>query len=165
MGEKPVSLASKMPETVKMSDKEIAECKEAFGLFDTDSGGTIDAQELGTAMTALGFNPKKQEIKKMVDDLDKDSDGTIDFEEFMILMSGKMSEKDAKADMVKAFKLFDASGGGKIAFKDLKAVASELGEAMSEADLQGMMDEADTDGDGAINEAEFLAVMKSVNLY
>merc|ERR1712010_241551 len=154
-----------MPETVKMSDKEIAECKEAFDLFDVDSGGTIDAEELGTAMTALGFNPKKQEIKKMVDDLDKDSDGTIDFDEFMILMSGKMSEKDAKADMAKAFKLFDADGTGKVTFKNLKAIAGELGEAMSDGDLQGMMDEADTDGDGAINEAEFLAVMKSVNLW
>ena len=41
-------------------------------------------------MTALGFNPKKAEIKKMVDDMDKDSDGTIDFDEFMQLMSGKM---------------------------------------------------------------------------
>lgn len=41
-------------------------------------------------MTALGFTPKKAEIKKMVDDLDKDGDGTIDFEEFLLLMSGKM---------------------------------------------------------------------------
>ena len=67
--------------------------------------------------------------------------------------------------MVKAFKLFDADGAGKISFKNLKAVAAELGESMSDGDLQGMMDEADTDGDGAINEAEFLAVMKSVNLF
>jgi len=149
----------------KMSEKEIAECKEAFDLFDMDGGGTIDLAELGTAMTALGFNPKKAEIKKMVDDMDKDSDGTIDFDEFMQLMSGKMSDKDAKNDMVKAFKLFDADGAGKISFKNLKAVAAELGESMSDGDLQGMMDEADTDGDGAINEAEFLAVMKSVNLF
>merc|ERR1711990_1239111 len=96
-----------------------------------------------------------------VDDLDEDGDGTIDFEEFMMLMSGK----DAKADMQKAFKLFDADGAGKISFKQLKAVATELGESMSDADLQGMMDEADTDGDGVINEAEFLAVMKAVNLW
>merc|ERR1712070_1218153 len=149
----------------KMSDKEIAECKEAFDLFDADNGGTIDIEELGTAMTALGFTPKKAEIKKMVDDLDKDGDGTIDFEEFMMLMSGKMSDKDAKADMQKAFKLFDADGAGKISFKQLKAVATELGESMSDADLQGMMDEADTDGDGVINEAEFLTVMKAVNLW
>ena len=75
------------------------------------------------------------------------------------------SEKDGKADMLKAFKLFDVDGKGKISFKNLKAIAAELGESMSEGDLQGMMDEADSDGDGAINESEFLAVMKSVNLF
>ena len=67
--------------------------------------------------------------------------------------------------MIKAFKLFDADGKGKISFNNLKAVAKELGETMSDADLQGMMDEADTDGDGSISEDEFLKVMKEVNLY
>merc|ERR1711998_300222 len=157
-----------LPKTMalrKMSDKEIAECKEAFDLFDADNGGTIDIAEMGTAMTALGFTPKKAEVKKMVDDLDKDSDGTIDFQEFLTLIAGKMSTKDLKDDMIKAFKLFDADGVGKISFKNLKAVAKELGESMSDEDLQGMMDEADTDGDGAINEEEFLKVMKEVNLF
>merc|ERR1712138_17562 len=99
------------------------EMREAFDLFDSDGGGTIDASELGTAMEALGFNVKKGEIKKMVDDLDKDGNGTIDWYEFMILMGGKMSEKDMKDDMIKAFKLFDVEGTGKVSFKNLKAVA------------------------------------------
>ena len=32
---------------------------------------------------ALGFEPKKEEIKKMIADIDKDGSGTIDFEEFL----------------------------------------------------------------------------------
>lgn len=35
------------------------------------------------AMRALGFEPKKEEIKKMIADIDKDGNGTIDFEEFL----------------------------------------------------------------------------------
>merc|ERR1711959_342528 len=149
----------------ELSDQQIKEMREAFDLFDTDGGGTIDAAELETAMTALGFTPNKGEINKMVGDLDKDGDGTIDWDEFMLLMGGKMSDKDMKDDMIKAFKLFDTEGTGKVSFKNLKAVAQELGESMSDKDLQGMMDEADTDGDGEINEEEFLAVMKEVNLW
>merc|ERR1712139_485578 len=116
-------------------------------------------------MEALGFKPAKGEVEKMVSDMDKDGDGTIAFKEFLMMMSNKVSDKDAKDDMIKAFKLFDTEGSGKISFKNLKAVASELGEAMTDAELQGMMDEADNDGDGEISEAEFLAVMKAVNLY
>ena len=32
---------------------------------------------------ALGFEPKKEEIKKMIADIDKDGSGTIDFDEFL----------------------------------------------------------------------------------
>jgi len=116
-------------------------------------------------MTALGFHPKKAEIQKMVNDMDKDSDGSIDFDEFLVLMGASFESKDAREDMVKAFKLFDADSKGKIKFADLKTIATELGEKMSDSELQGMMDEADTDGDGAVNEDEFLRVMKAVNLY
>ena len=46
------------------------------------------------AMWALGFEPKKEEIKKMIAETDKEGIGTIYFEEFFAIMSVKMSEKD-----------------------------------------------------------------------
>ena len=41
-------------------------------------------------MRALGFEPKKEEIKKMIADIDKDGTGTIDFQEFLGMMTAKM---------------------------------------------------------------------------
>lgn len=41
-------------------------------------------------MRALGFEPKKEEIKKMISDIDKDGSGTIDFQEFLEMMTAKM---------------------------------------------------------------------------
>lgn len=38
---------------------------------------------LAVAMRALGFEPKKEEVKKMIADIDRDGSGTIDFEEFL----------------------------------------------------------------------------------
>ena len=52
--------------------------------------GTIDAKELKVAMRALGFEPKKEEVKKMIADIDKDGNGTIDFQEFLEMMTAKM---------------------------------------------------------------------------
>ena len=43
---------------------------------------------------------------------------------------------------------------GKISFKNLKRVAKELGERMTDEELQEMIDEADRDGDGEVNEEE-----------
>lgn len=41
-------------------------------------------------MQALGFEPKKEEIKKMIAEIDKEGNGTITFEDFFAIMSVKM---------------------------------------------------------------------------
>jgi centrin-1 len=50
---------------------------------------------------ALGFEPKKEEVKKMIADIDKDGSGTIDFEEFLTMMTVKMGERDSKEEILK----------------------------------------------------------------
>jgi len=66
---------------------------------------------------------------------------------------------------LKAFRLFDDDNTGKISLKNLKRVARELGEAMTEEELQEMIDEADRNGDGEIDEEEFVRIMKKTNLF
>ncbi|KAJ6668782.1 hypothetical protein lerEdw1_012266 [Lerista edwardsae] len=117
------------------------------------------------AMRALGFEPKKEEIRKMIADIGKEGSSSIDFEDFLSMMTQKMSEKDSKEEILKAFRLFDDDATGKISFKNLKRVAKELGENLTDEELQEMIDEADRDGDGEINEQEFLRIMKKTSLY
>jgi F0F1-type ATP synthase assembly protein I len=74
------------------------------------------------------------------------------------------SEKDSREEILKAFRLFDDDETGKISFKNLKRVAKELGESMTDDELAEMIEEADRDGDGEINEEEFLRIMKKTSL-
>ncbi|MBN3272311.1 CETN1 protein, partial [Polyodon spathula] len=141
------------------------EIREAFDLFDTDGSGYIDVKELKVAMRALGFEPKKEEIKKMIVEIDKEGTGKIDFNDFLAVMTHKMVEKDSKEEILKAFRLFDDDETGKISFRNLKRVAKELGENLTDEELQEMIDEADRDGDGEVNEQEFLRIMKKTSLY
>merc|ERR1712072_464935 len=149
---------------VQVTDKERAEIKEASELFDADNSGMIDATELKGAMEALGFKPKREEIKKMLLDIDKDGNGTIEAAEFEQLMTAKLSDKDLKDDMIKAFGLFDDDSTGKITSKNLKRVAAELGETVSDEEIKEMLVMGDTDGDGEINQDEFIRIMQAVNL-
>ncbi|KAI9137157.1 Centrin-1 [Paraphysoderma sedebokerense] len=149
----------------ELTPEQKQEIREAFDLFDTDGSGTIDSKELKVAMRALGFEPKKEEIKRMISEIDKNGTGSIDFNEFLELMTGKMAERDSRTEILKAFKLFDDDNTGSISFKNLKRVARELGENLTDEELQEMIDEADRDGDGVVSEEEFLRVMKKTGLY
>merc|ERR1711881_650293 len=155
----------------ELKDEQKAEIKEAFDLFDTDGTGTIDAKELKVALRALGFEPKKEELKKLISDLDKNGgggsasagQGQLDFNEFLEIMTAKMSEKDSKEQIQKAFLLFKGPSG-KISFDDLKAVAKELGETMSDEELMEMIKEADKDEDGEVSEEEFMRIIRKSTL-
>ena len=149
----------------ELTEEQKQEIKEAFDLFDTDGSNSIDQKELKVAMRALGFEPKREEIKKLITEVDKDGSGVIDFPEFLDMMTAKMAERDPREEMLKAFRLFDDDETGKISFKNLKRVAKELGENMTDDEIAEMIEEADRDGDGEIGEEEFMRIMRKTNLF
>ena len=61
--------------------------------------GLYYSKELGTVMRSLGQNPKEEELKDMINEIDEDGNGTIDFEEFLIMMSKKMKENDSDEEL------------------------------------------------------------------
>ena len=110
-------------------------------------------------MTSLGFEAKNQIIYQMISDLDADGSGRIDFEEFIRLMTARISEKDSRDDIRKVFNLFDDEKTGYISIKNLRRVAKELGETIEDTDLQEMVERADNDNDGLVSEEEFYSIM------
>ena len=70
-----------------------------------------------------------------------------------------MSEKDSKEDAMRAFRQFDLGHTGHITFDNLKQVARELGESMTDEEIGEMIDAADLDKDGMISEDEFLRIL------
>ena len=59
----------------------------------------------------------------------------------------------------------DYNDMGKISFRNLKRITRELGENLTEEELREMIEEADRDGDGEVNQEEFLRIMKKTSLY
>ena len=65
----------------------------------------------------------------MMNDIDKNQSDAIDFDEFIEMMTTKMSDKDTREGLRKVFDLFIGDDtADKIEIKHLKRVAKELGE-------------------------------------
>ena len=116
-------------------------------------------------MSAMGFNPKKEELRELLSEFDRSGTGSIEYQDFVDLMTLKLQERDPIDEMKQAFRLFIDDGSDKISLRHLKRVAKELGETMNDEELQEMIDEADRDGDGAISEADFIRIMNKTNLF
>jgi len=149
-----------LPEHV--TPQQIADLKEAFKLFDKDGDGSITWVELGQVMKQLGQNPSDDELKDMVNEVDKDRNGTIDFHEFCIMMAPKLGDSQEVKDgeLKEAFKVFDKDGDGKISAKELKLVMNSLGEQLTDEEVASMIKDADRNGDGEIDYSEFVYMMK-----
>jgi len=137
-----------------------AELQEAFRLFDKNGDGKISSKELKDVMTQLGQKPTDKEVADMIKSVDQDHNGTIEFDEFVQLMADKLSGTIDDAEMLAAFKQFDKNGDGKITKQELKEAMHNLGQKLSDQEIEEMIKGADKNNDGSVDYKEFVAMMK-----
>ncbi|NXW10526.1 CALM protein, partial [Fregetta grallaria] len=102
--------------------------------------------------------------------------GTIDFPEFLTMMARKMKDTDSEEEIREAFRVFDKvgagtgmgtggmgevtvtpscpqpqDGNGYISAAELRHVMTNLGEKLTDEEVDEMIREADIDGDGQVN--------------
>ena len=110
-------------------------------------------------MRSLGFDTKNPAIFQMIADMDEDGNGEIEFEEFLDMMTARISDRNTKEDLERVFKLFDDKRTGEISVENLRRVAKELGEDIPEDELREIILRADLDGDGKLTFDDFYAVI------
>ncbi|XP_065408466.1 calmodulin-like protein 3 isoform X2 [Chrysemys picta bellii] len=138
----------------QLTEGQIAEFKEAFSLFDKDGDGSITTSELGTVMRSLGQNPTEAELQDMIGELDADGSGTVDFPEFLSMMARKMRDTDSEEEIREAFRVFDRDKNGYISAAELRHVMTNLGEKLTDEEVDEMIKEADSNSDGQVNYEE-----------
>ncbi|XP_013386317.1 uncharacterized protein LOC106155849 [Lingula anatina] len=71
----------------ELTSSQIAAFREIFDLFDSNGGGTIDAEEFDKTLRSVGVALSHDEIREIMCKIDKDQSGEIDFEEFLEIMT------------------------------------------------------------------------------
>lgn len=110
-------------------------------------------------MRSLGQNPTEAELREIIAEVDKNGNGKLDFPEFLSLMARKMKDADTEEEIREAFKVFDKDGNGFISAADLRHIMTNLGEKLTDEEVDEMLAEADPHRQGQINYEEFVKVM------
>ncbi|PIA61538.1 hypothetical protein AQUCO_00300812v1 [Aquilegia coerulea] len=78
-------------------------------------------------------------------------------------MAQERFSEEQISEFKEAFAIFDKDGNGCITTKELGTVMKSLNQQTTEAELQQMINEVDTDGNGTIDFSEFLNLMALQN--
>ncbi|TGO52666.1 hypothetical protein BCON_0137g00290 [Botryotinia convoluta] len=125
--------------------------------------GNITVEAFGRVMKQSGQNPSEEELAQIIKEVDLDGDGTINFDEFIAMMTGrtrqkpddsKASEDDLKAESApipvssvedpeeewkSSWKEYDHSLKGSITAAQLRQVLGNLGETISDAEIDNVI--------------------------
>merc|ERR1711884_727540 len=98
------------------------------------------------------------ELQDMMISLGAGGSGSVDFLEFLSFMAQKVRDTDGEK-LREAFKVFDRDGNGLIAAAELRHTMTRLGKTLTDEDVDEMIREADVNGDGQLNDQEFVKMM------
>ncbi|ETV86994.1 CAMK/CDPK protein kinase [Aphanomyces astaci] len=141
----------------QLTGHEINELKKQFQKIDVDGNGVITMQELALAVRDMGQDVLEGEVLTLLQGIDIDGDGSLDYKEFLAA-TVKRNTFNKQEYLAQAFNYFDTKKQGVITKDDLVRFMG------SEDHAQEVMDEIDTNGDGAISFDEFCAMMQHKNL-
>lgn len=143
--------------------KELKELRTQFSLLDSNSSGTISVDEMKVALEKAGFALAKDEIEKIIQNLDYLHDGEIHYSEF--LAATVSSKKIINEQMIwSVFKRFDIDNSNTITFQNLKEVFERLGKHFKDREINEMILEIGI-GDGEINFDQFKKLFKTSEGY
>lgn len=129
-----------------MSDQK--EYYEAFLIFDSDKDGKINAEELTYTLMTLGYILSEEEINSLIGQYGQD--GLIDFNSFCDFLTKRSKDTELEDDLMECFKEMDKDQDGKVSKKDLKYLLLSLGEKFTEEEIEEIIKQTDTTGEGYI---------------
>merc|ERR1712039_893378 len=136
-----------------LGEEQVMEIKDAFDLFDKDRSGEITIGEMLEAMRSLGYDAEH------VKNLDKDGSGALEFNEFYELLTARFSENTTRDELQRVFTLFDTDKTGEISLANMRAIADQVGDQVSDDELGDIVLKNDMNNDGQLTFEDFYNVL------
>jgi len=140
-----------------MSDN--AEYKAAFALFDKKGTGSVPSDTLGDLLRALGQNPTQADVADIIASAPRE----VDYKSFLAILNRPDGFKPAGTadEFIRGFQVFDKDGNGVIGAGELRYVLTQLGEKMSDEEVDELLKGVQIGSDGNVNYESFVRTILS----
>ncbi|XP_076057128.1 troponin C-like isoform X2 [Oratosquilla oratoria] len=148
--------------TDELDDEKMAMLRKAFAMFDSGKTGQIEKEKIRTILNTLGANYDPEELEALLEECDLEGTGKLNFDNFVKVVGHFLEEQDEEAmmkELKEAFRLYDKEGNGFIPTSSLKEILAALDDKLTDKDLDGIIEEIDTDGSGTVDFDEFMEMM------
>ena len=142
-----------------LEEDKIKECKIVFDMFDIDKDTKITTKELGDCLRVCGAAPSQQQLEMIIQGLEENGNVYISFEKFLVLLENILQNQDSEEDIINEFKKMDKLGNGTISEKDLRYLMANYENALSQEEIEDIIQEANPDQNGYINIERFTKVL------
>ena len=138
-----------------LSEKNLNFVKDSFkGKIEN---GTLDLNELKKALRKYGINlDENDSLKQLFENAEKNGNYDIDFDQFIDMISSKLSDIYSLNELSKFFSLIiGEENTDKIDFQILRKLNMDL----TDEEIMKLIKQADTDGDNKINFEDFSGII------
>ena len=152
--------------TPVLTRKELGAVKKMFRLFQ-DRDGTIDPHEVIISMQTLKLNEKSPIIYELFEEFDtpENSKNRLDYEQFVDLLSQKLSDKESQKAIERFYEAFLANSNKEtIDFDVIKQVAQDVGDDITDEQIRKLLERCAQNGKDMTFEEFYDVMTKKVNL-
>ncbi|XP_076463633.1 neo-calmodulin-like [Babylonia areolata] len=136
------------------------ELQEAF-IMNCSPDNTIGVNKLGVVVRSVGRAPTESQLKTLITEFENRGKRTLTLQEVEAILNKYVFAPETSDNLREAFRIFDKDGNGMINAAELRHVLTNLGEKLTDEEVDEMIREADITGDGQVNYNEFVKVMEN----
>eukprot|EP01105_Mastigella_eilhardi_P011672 TRINITY_DN2684_c0_g1_i1.p2 TRINITY_DN2684_c0_g1~~TRINITY_DN2684_c0_g1_i1.p2 ORF type:complete len:137 (-),score=49.41 TRINITY_DN2684_c0_g1_i1:72-482(-) len=130
-----------------LSDEQLAELGEGFGIIDSGCKGHLNAADLKRLLRSMGLSkyhrPDEAALNASIAEIDSDGTGEADLPEVIAYLAKHIAtdQRDYGAYLAQVFRKLDADNDGFITTCDVAQICASLGEEMPQEELDAMVQE------------------------
>ena len=138
-----------------VSSDQMESLQNAFDTFDSNQDGCLEPNELEPAIRALGFNPRSDEIRDMIEDT---GNTPIDLKAFVYMVYHHSRNVDVERELIDAFRVFDREGSQSLPEDKMREILKNIRKPLSDEEITEIFSRSESE-DGKINYISFVHEM------